>query len=418
MRKTAAFGAEKLSTIPISRAEFGVKFATAFSIVLSLCPAYETSEFLLRIVQVVRQFSPAIGGLEESVLSLTRELRRRHDMEIHVVTLDRVFSEGDILPRTAHIEGIPVLRIPFFGSRRYPIAPSILNALKNADLVHVHAVDFFFDALAFTAPLHRIPMVATTHGGFFHTSFASRAKQAYFNTITRMSCLPYRDIFATSHNDAKLFRRIAGSKVRVLENGVDIGKWSDLASTQLRRRLIYFGRLSANKRVDLLVDILRELRSDGHDWTLCIAGRADDVSFGEIAALSERAGIASAVEYVPSPSVEKIGQLIAGCSFYISASEHEGFGISAVEAMSAGLVPILSRIPAFERFIEPGLGVLMDPTDPKGAAAAIRTLYTDLQSDMQGRRLQLIALAKGFDWGHVSDVVAATYRRILAKPAS
>ncbi|MGO8586944.1 glycosyltransferase, partial [Rhizobium ruizarguesonis] len=67
------------------------------------------------------------------------------------------------------IDGIEVVRIPWSGTSRYPLAPQVFRHLADADLVHVHAIYFFFDALAWGRLLHGRPMIVTTHGGLFHT---------------------------------------------------------------------------------------------------------------------------------------------------------------------------------------------------------------------------------------------------------
>jgi alpha-1,3-mannosyltransferase len=41
------------------------------------------------------------------------------------------------------VAGIPIQRLPWRGSSRYPLAPSVLWHLQSADVVHVHAIDFF-----------------------------------------------------------------------------------------------------------------------------------------------------------------------------------------------------------------------------------------------------------------------------------
>ena len=132
----------------------------------------------LRIVHVVRQFTPGIGGLENFVQQLAgRQAATGH--AVRVVTLNKVFGSVDSapLPATERIDGVEVVRVPYRGSQRYSIAPAVLKAVRDADIVHVHAVDFFADFLALTRFLHRKPMVLTTHGGFFHTGFAQRLKR-------------------------------------------------------------------------------------------------------------------------------------------------------------------------------------------------------------------------------------------------
>ena len=82
-----------------------------------------------------------------------------------VITLNRDFAKPNIvLPEHEDIDGIEVVRVPYRGSHRYPIAPKVLRHIKGADVVHVHAIDFFFDFLALTAPWHRQPLVVTPHG--------------------------------------------------------------------------------------------------------------------------------------------------------------------------------------------------------------------------------------------------------------
>ncbi|RYZ86910.1 MAG: glycosyltransferase, partial [Proteobacteria bacterium] len=38
-----------------------------------------------------------------------------------------------------------------------------------------------------------------------------------------------------------------------------------------------------------------------------------------------------------APSQEQLGRLLSGAQYFVSLSRHEGFGIAAIEAMSAGL---------------------------------------------------------------------------------
>ena len=124
----------------------------------------------MRIIHVVRQFHPAVGGLETVALELAREqVRAGHS--VRVITLNRIFKTvaKTLLPTNEIVKGIEVVRIPFIGSSRYPIAPAVLWHLGKADIVHVHGIDFFFDFLAWTKPIHHRILVASSHGGFFHT---------------------------------------------------------------------------------------------------------------------------------------------------------------------------------------------------------------------------------------------------------
>jgi len=119
----------------------------------------------MKVAHVVRQYLPSVGGMEEVVRNLAQYQKTKTRYEPTVITLDRVFREpGRPLPHSETIDGIPVRRLSFSGSERYPICPQILGALSDADLVHVHGIDFFFDYLALTRIMHGKPLIASTHG--------------------------------------------------------------------------------------------------------------------------------------------------------------------------------------------------------------------------------------------------------------
>jgi alpha-1,3-mannosyltransferase len=130
----------------------------------------------MRVFHVVRQFWPSVGGLEDVVGQLARAQTAR-GWTVKVVTLNRVFGAPDKL-LAAHEDnaGVAIERLPYSGSPRYPLTPGILGAIGEADLLHIHAIDFFFDFLAWTRIFHGKPLVATTHGGFFHTQAHARLK--------------------------------------------------------------------------------------------------------------------------------------------------------------------------------------------------------------------------------------------------
>jgi alpha-1,3-mannosyltransferase len=368
-----------------------------------------------RITHVVRQFWPQHGGLEESVRQLCVTLQRDFDVDVDVVTLDRTFSDGQTHPATDSIDGIPIRRIGYWGSTRYPLAPDFLKATAGADLIHVHAIDFFFDSLALTRSFRATPLVASTHGGFFHTRFAAGLKKVYFATATRAACRAYDVIGASSVADAERFRSIAGDRVEVIENGVDISKWADAAAPDFVPVMIAFGRWSSNKNMAALFLLLRELRRHRPDWRLLIAGKAHDVSRADLDGWAMAAGVADAVEIHDSPDTAVLGQLIGRASFFVSLSDYEGFGISVVEGLSAGLLPILSDIANYRIFIErAGVGVIVG-SDAAAAAAVVTGLATRVAAGAGAHRRRAIAAAERYQWSAVAARWNIAYAGALAR---
>jgi alpha-1,3-mannosyltransferase len=367
------------------------------------------------IVHVVRQFDPAVGGIEAVVQELAAaQVAAGH--RVRIVTLNRLFKavHQAILPEREMINDAEVIRVPFFGSPRYPLAPSAIKFIGDADVVHVHAIDFFFDYLAWTKPIHRRKLVVSTHGGFFHTRYAARFKQIYFNLITRLSLTWYDAVVAVSVPDYEIFARLRRSGMVCIENGVDVAKYANAASPNATKTIAWIGRFAAHKRLDLVLKFIAALRRYDREWTLKIAGSPWDFDLAQLSALAQQEGVDDAVRIIASPSTAEIRQLMGACSVLLSASDFEGFGIAAVEGLSAGLFPVLSDIPAFRHLVDQiGLGMVVDFSWPDTAAQQFLARWRELASCHPAVRASLMAAAAAFDWRNAAGAYMDVYETLL-----
>lgn len=365
------------------------------------------------VVHVVRQFHPNRGGLEDVVANLARE-QIRLGGQARVVTLDRLFVKTDErLPAEDALGEIAIRRIPYRGSKRYPVAPEVFRHLGGADLVHVHAVDFFFDAIAVAKPFHRLPIVATTHGGFFHTGDFSGLKRLWFNGPTRLTSNLYDAIAACSESDADSFRTIAPSKVTVVENGADLSKFARASSSEPVRRVVTIGRFSKNKRLDRLVAVVAELVRRDSSWRLDVVGLPSDWTEEDVRGMARAEGIEDAVAIHIGLDNSGVAAVMAQASVFASASEFEGFGVALIEAMSAGLAPVVQPNAAFEGLAARHADIILaDFATPKAGADAIESAYAKLAAD-RGMRDRLIREAGAYAWSAVAERYYDVYRTAL-----
>ncbi len=366
------------------------------------------------IVHVVRQFYPAVGGIEDVVHELAAA-QAAAGHRVRVVTLNRLFkTTDDELPHRETIDGAEVIRVPFVGSPRYPIALSAIKFIHDADIVHVHAIDFFFDYLAWTRPFHGKKLVVSTHGGFFHTRYAMRAKRLYFNAITRFSLTWYDAVVAVSTPDYERFARLRHRGMVCIENGVNIGKYADAAASKMTKSMVCIGRFSANKRLDRVINFLAALHRHDPEWTLKILGRPWDLDVAEVTAHAQKQGVAASIEIISGASEAEIREQMGHCSVFVSASDFEGFGIAAVEAFSAGLFPVLSEIPAFRHLIEQtGVGMIVDFSQADTAAQRFLARWRDAASNYGTLRATAVAAARSFDWRHAVRRYLDVYEALL-----
>lgn len=361
------------------------------------------------IVHVVRQFWPGVGGLEDFVLQLARR-QAAGGHQVRVVTLDRIFDDpgGGRLPARDSIDGIEVVRLKWRGSKRYPVAMGVLQAVSQADVVHVHALDFFYDFLALTRPIHRRRMLFSTHGLFFHTPFASRAKRIYFATLTRLGASAYAAVAASSEQDRERFAGLRHQGLVAIENGVALDKFAGLAARD-SRTIIAFGRIAPNKRLDRLIDWFASLRAIDPAWSLVIAGKPMGVTIADLEARARAAGVAAAVHFHSAPTDAQLRDLIAGASVFGCASEYEGFGLAAIEAAAAGLYLALSPIEPFRRSLTAtGYGAIVD-----FAAAGSAATFLEAYCRSRAQTPPTAASLEGrFGWSGVSARFEELYRAV------
>lgn len=367
----------------------------------------------LRITHVVRNYPPGIGGMENFVRSLAeRQAAQGHS--VRVVTLNRIFDgPRQTLPPLDWRGGVEIVRVGFVGNIRYPVAPAILRHVRDSDVVHVHGIEFAADYLSWTQWWHRRPMVISTHGGFFHTRFARRLKKLYFATVTRATLRRYTAVLASSVQDAETFRTIAPDRTQVVENAVDVEKFAGFGAGT-SKTMIYFGRIAPNKGVPRLLRWFALLHATDPEWRLIVAGKEMGVTFADLRRQATALGIAPAVEFHNSPSDAELRGLIERSRVYACASTYEGFGLAAVEAIAAGLYPLLSDIPAFRRTLDRvGFGTAIR-YESDADTAQFRRDFAYYETDGSTRE-GLPERLRSFGWDRLLRDVEASYRRAAAQ---
>jgi L-malate glycosyltransferase len=143
-------------------------------------------------------------------------------------------------------------------------------------------------------------------------------------------------------------------------------------------RWLAVGRVSPNKALESTIAALAVARAHGDpEATLDVIGKPATDSY--VAALHRyvaELGLAAAVRFAGHASDATVASAYARADVLVVTSEHEGFCVPVVEAMSAG-VPVV----AFDQGAVPevlgGAGVLVSDKDPNALAASISALLAD-----------------------------------------
>jgi len=113
----------------------------------------------------------------------------------------------------------------------------------------------------------------------------------------------------------------------------------------------------------------------------------------QIQRLAQELGIGERVHFLGRRP--DIPQLLKMADLYVHASNYEGFGIAAVEAMSAGLPVVASDVPGLGEIVK-GAGILVPPGDDEALAKAINGV---LQSQLLREQMVAASQRRAADFG-------------------
>ena len=369
----------------------------------------------MRVLQLTRQFLPAQGGIETLVQGLSLALRLRGH-QVQVATLRCDFATGAMAPAHSIEAGLPVTRMRHWGPRRYPVAPSALRTIQGFDLVHIHAIDFFVDYLSLLRVLHRIPLIVSTHGGFFHTQWGRRFKDMYFKTITRASLAGVQAVVCVSQHDRELFARIVTPKrLRVIENGVHLEPFWALHKVIEPGLMVGIARLDENKRIHLVLEAMAALKHRFPHLHLAWIG-ADHA--GLLPALERRVvelGLSGRVRFHGKTSREDLLQLLQRAHLFVSASRYEGFGLATIEAMAAATAVVVTDVGAHAEVVQNGVTGFLVPQGAQGLATHLGRALSLPVDQLQTMGEAARAATARFSWMQVAPRYEQLYREVIAR---
>ena len=377
----------------------------------------------MRVMVVTDQYEPMVGG----VPTVTRELAHGLAERGHEVTL--VVPSQSWRGGSGAVGGVRVIyrgsvRWPWYEGMRLgclpPAAARRLIASFAPDVVHLHSpVTLGFAARA-GARRRRVPVIYTNHylpanvrgsagegsllldAVFYRyvAGFANRCSHVTAPTATALRLLRERGLRVPSG---------------MLSNGVDLRTYSPGPGDEGLRSayglpagqplILSVGRLSQEKRVDVLLDAVARL-----DGRLAIAGTGP--ALASLRARAKTLGVESRVRflgYVPGRDLPGLYRL---ADVFAIASEAELQSLATMEAMASGLPVVAVDAGALGELVRHGEnGFLARPGDVAGLAGYLELIrgHPALRARMCAASLRIIS-THAFD--RLLDEWEALYRAL------
>ncbi len=222
-------------------------------------------------------------------------------------------------------------------------------------------------------------------------------------------------VTTTEHGRRQIIERLGvdGDRVHVCPPGAPSWTTSGRAGPlPPDGHVLFVGTLEPRKNLGVLLDAWEQLLARGAPVTrLILAGRAttDAQDWLDRIARPPLAGHVRHTGYVEGRERE---ELYATARAVVLPSLDEGFGLPALEAMSAG-VPIIASNRGSLPEVVGHAGVLIEPDDAAGLADAIERVFTD-ETWAEERRGAGLARARAFTWPRAAASLRHAYSEAMA----
>jgi len=323
------------------------------------------------IVQVSAYYPPHLGGIERMVETVARLWSAQGGRSL-VITSNNIFKTS-----ITNEAGVQVRRLASFEFAHTPWAPTLLLhllALPRRSLVHLHLSQAYWaDLVWLLMPLRRIPYMVHFHldvepSGYFGRLFVFY-KKLMWGPILRGA----QRVAVCSPAQVALVERycVARTSIEVIPNGVP----EAFFATQRRAQngtftLVYIGRIAAQKRVGLLVDMMMQVKTNTR---LIIAGSGDERPQIERSIAQKKLQTISLRGALPHEGVQA---LLREADLFVIASEKEGMPLSVLEAMASG-VPVVGADVIGIRELIGECGVRVAEPFAPNAAQIVDSLFAD-----------------------------------------
>jgi glycosyltransferase involved in cell wall biosynthesis/predicted metal-dependent phosphoesterase TrpH len=373
---------------------------------------------------VVRESEPrrvalvadGVGGMH-GVTHTLDELRERGvpGFEVEVIGTDPNVDR--------RLSAVAEVDIPFYEGLRVgvPSLHAAVDALAEGryDLVHLCSPGPAGVAAALIARIIDLPLVGSYHtelGVYAGLRSGDTRLRAGMDAAVAALYGLCRVVLSPSESADESLRALGIAEERLgrWDRGVDLSRFDparrDPASLPGDLSVLYAGRLTREKGVDLLADAFLSARERDPRLHLVLAGGGPEEQ-----ALRSRLG--EHASFLGWLEGEELARTYASADAFLFASQTDTFGQVILEAQASGLPVVAVAEGGPLSLIEDGRTGRLCPADPEAlaiavlelaASPALRRRYADAGSAAVGQR----------SWARALDQLAAGYRRALADGAS
>ncbi|MFA6189052.1 MAG: glycosyltransferase family 4 protein [Sulfuricurvum sp.] len=325
-----------------------------------------------------------LGGTEYQTLNLVKALRDS-GYDVKVICYFEHDSRMVAYMRNTGAEVILMSESSIRPKGFFAKASSLFNGFRNAlksykpDIVHVQYMAPGSLAILLFKLLGAKKVLATAHvpGHIYKNTSVPRFITQYMTEL--FLCVSKSSEHAFFDSEPHLYDtqlHLVGRKHFTVYNCTDIPEQQPRSTTNHPLTLGVVSRLSHEKGIDILIRAMPKILSLFPDLRLLIVG--DGARRQALQTLSIELYCDHAITWAGLQPKELLESYYAQMDIVVIPSRFEGFGLTAIEAMSYSIPVIASSVDGLAEVIEDQKsGMLVKPEDPSALVDAIVSLMQD-----------------------------------------
>lgn len=250
-----------------------------------------------------------------------------------------------------------------------------------------------------------IPLILTVHSTEYDRSGWIYPNQ-WFIDIEREGMQKADKIIAVSHFTKRVIVEKYGinpDKITVVHNAV-----YPIPENRKEELVLFLGRLTIQKGAEFFLKAARKVVDYEPDARFVVAGTGDKLP--DLITQSVDMGIADRVIFTGRLTEEEVKHIYGISSVYVMPSVSEPFGITALEAISAGTPTIASKTAGFSEAFKNCLRVDFWDTDEMANKIISLLRYDPLHKTLSKEGKREIDL---FTWDRVADKTLNVYNEVI-----
>jgi glycosyltransferase involved in cell wall biosynthesis len=290
--------------------------------------------------------------------------------------------------------------------------------LPKKSVIHGHRPDFMLPFVLFS---RKSPKVCTLHGipDIGIKTRKSPVTWRIYNIIERITIKRMDRLIAVNSSTKEYYlkkRRSLEDRISVIPVAIDNKMFKPMSTNKIRKKfgfneddkiILYIGRFSVEKGLDLLLGAFKELKAEIPRAKLVMVGKGPEES--KIRNTSKIQNIKD-ISILKPVKHDKIPEIINCADVLTLCSMYEGMPTVVLEAMACGVPVVSTNVGDVKKVVIDGMtGQLIRKRNPEGVKDAILKVLNNKREDYIE---SCVDMANHYSWENISQKIVEVYKEV------